>query len=64
MSTEKITKDELSAGLSTLSQEINLISKTINSKLSDTEIDELMKRLNKLTRLSNKLKKAIKEVKK
>jgi hypothetical protein len=58
MSTEKVTKDELSAGLATLSQEIKLISNSINSKLSDTEIEELMKKLKKLSRLANKLKKA------
>jgi len=58
MTTEKITMDELSAGLTTLSQETKLISNSIKSKLSDTEIEELMKKLRKLSRLANKLKKA------
>ena len=58
MSTEKVSKDELSAGLATLSQEIKLISNLINSKLSDTEIEDLLKKLRKLSRLANKLKKA------
>lgn len=58
MAKEKITKDELGAGLTTLSQEIKLVHDKINTKLSETEIDELTKRLKKLSRLVTKLKKA------